>query len=67
LASVAHDGCEFGVVLDGTLEVMVGGRTHKLQKCDLISYPSTEPHRFTNTGSPPARTIRLNLKRDPMQ
>ena len=36
---VAHDGCEFGVVLDGTLEVTVGGRTHKLQKGDLISYP----------------------------
>jgi quercetin dioxygenase-like cupin family protein len=54
------------VVLDGTLEVTVGGRTHKLQKGDLISYPSTEPHRFTNTSSSPARTIWLNLKRDPM-
>jgi transcriptional regulator with XRE-family HTH domain len=63
---VAHDGCEFGVVLDGTLEVTVGGRTHKLQKGDLISYPSTEPHRFSNTSSSPARTMWLNLKRDPM-
>jgi len=64
---VAHDGCEFGVVLDGILEVTVGGRIHKLQKGDLISYPSTEPHRFANTSSSPARTIWLNLKRDPMQ
>ena len=62
---VAHDGCEFGVVLDGILEVTVGGRIHELQKGDLISYPSTEPHRFANTSSSPARTIWLNLKRDP--
>ena len=53
---VAHDGCEFGVVLDGILEVTVGGRIHKLQKGDLISYPSTGSptparHRHGRSGS----------------
>ncbi len=53
---VAHDGCEFGVVLDGILEVTVGGCIHKLQKGDLISYPSTGSptparHRHGRSGS----------------
>jgi len=59
---VSHEGCEFGVVLEGTLEVTVNGRRHILQKGDLISYDSTQPHRFANAGAAPARTLWVNLK-----
>jgi transcriptional regulator with XRE-family HTH domain len=64
---VSHEGCEFGVVLEGTLDVTVNGRSHTLQQGDLISYDSSQPHRFANNGAAPARTLWLNLKRDGVQ
>jgi transcriptional regulator with XRE-family HTH domain len=64
---VSHEGCEYGVVLDGTLDVTVNGRSHTLQQGDLVSYDSTKPHRFANSGAAPARTLWVNLKRDGVQ
>jgi transcriptional regulator with XRE-family HTH domain len=59
---MAHEGYEFGVVLEGTLDITVGGRSHALQPGDLISYDSGQPHRFVNNGATPARTLWVNLK-----
>jgi transcriptional regulator with XRE-family HTH domain len=59
---MAHEGCEFGVVLEGTLDVTVGGRSYTLQPGDLISYDSNRPHRFINNGVAPVRTLWVNLK-----
>lgn len=61
---LAHEGCEFGVVLEGTLDVTVGGRSYSLQPGDLISYDSNRPHRFVNNGTSPTRTLWVNLKSD---
>ena len=61
---MAHEGCEFGVVLEGTLDVTVGGRGYTLQPGDLISYDSNRPHRFINNGAAPVRTLWVNLKPD---
>ena len=40
----AHEGQEFDYVLEGTLEVTVGGETYVLQEGDSIYYDSSYPH-----------------------
>jgi transcriptional regulator with XRE-family HTH domain len=58
-----HEGYEFGVVLEGALQVTVNGQSEVLRPGDLISYPSPQPHRFANSGSKRARTLWINLRR----
>ena len=43
-----HDGEEFGIVLEGTHAVNVGGAHYVLQAGDSISYSSTIPHWYEN-------------------
>ena len=45
-----HDGEEFGIVLEGTHAVNVGGALYVLQAGDSISYSSTIPHWYENPG-----------------
>ena len=45
-----HDGEEFGIVLEGTHAVNVGGVHYVLQAGDSISYSSTIPHWYENPG-----------------
>jgi quercetin dioxygenase-like cupin family protein len=59
----AHEGYEYGVVLDGVLEVTVDDQVQVLRPGDLISYPSPHPHRFANSGGKPVRTLWINLRR----
>ena len=61
---VKHEGYEYGMVLQGELQITVDGMKHSLMPGDLISYPSTHPHRIANAGTKRARAIWINLKRD---
>lgn len=45
-----HDGEEFGIVLEGTHAVNVGGMHYVLEAGDSISYSSTIPHWYENPG-----------------
>lgn len=45
-----HDGEEFGIVLEGTHAVNVGGTHYVLRTGDSISYSSTIPHWYENPG-----------------
>lgn len=45
-----HDGEEFGIVLEGTHAVNVGGAHYVLHAGDSISYSSTIPHWYENPG-----------------
>jgi transcriptional regulator with XRE-family HTH domain len=45
---VRHAGREYGIVLDGTLDVTVGFQTHTLGVGDSISFSSDEPHVLAN-------------------
>jgi len=45
-----HDGEEFGIVLEGTHAVNVGGVHYVLEAGDSISYSSTIPHWYENPG-----------------
>ncbi len=45
-----HQGIETGVVLQGTVRVIVGDREYILREGDSLTYSSTVPHRFENIG-----------------
>lgn len=54
---VRHAGREYGVVLSGKLDVVVGFETYTLGVGDSISFSSDEPHVLANRGSEPATAI----------
>ena len=59
---ITHTGFEYGLLLDGELEVTVDGETHRLRPGDLISYWSSKPHRIVNRGPKTARALWINLR-----
>lgn len=61
---VAHEGFEYGYIMEGTLTIEVDGVSHQLERGDLIAYSSRRPHRFWNNGPQRVRTLWFNLKRD---
>jgi transcriptional regulator with XRE-family HTH domain len=52
-----HPGEEFGLVLSGHHEVTVDGVAHQLGPGDSITYPSTSPHSYRNSGSEVVKAI----------
>lgn len=61
---VAHDGFEYGYILEGKLTVEVDGVSYQLAEGDLIAYSSRRRHRFWNHGKKKVRTLWFNLKRE---
>jgi quercetin dioxygenase-like cupin family protein len=59
-----HPGRDYGVVLEGTLEVQVGFTTHRLGPGDSIAFDASLPHRLSNPGPDTARTIWVVLERN---
>jgi transcriptional regulator with XRE-family HTH domain/quercetin dioxygenase-like cupin family protein len=47
---VSHDGYEYGYVLEGTLEVTVGGEVFTLHVGESLGFDSTIPHVLRNVG-----------------
>ena len=47
---VSHDGYEYGYVLKGTLEIVVGSETFTLNEGESIGFDSRIPHRLRNVG-----------------
>ncbi|NEM92356.1 helix-turn-helix domain-containing protein [Galbitalea soli] len=47
---VSHDGYEYGYVLEGTLEVTVGGEVFTLNSGESLGFDSTIPHVLRNVG-----------------
>lgn len=54
---VRHNGHEFGYVLEGTLRVVVGFDEFVLGPGDVITFPSSTPHRLSNEGSVTVRAV----------
>lgn len=54
-----HAGVEFGYILSGTLEIILGFGTHILKPGDSIAFDSSTPHRFVNRGSVPVEAVWL--------
>jgi len=45
-----HPGAEFGLILEGMLELCVDGHTYPLTEGDSFYFSSTKNHRFRNPG-----------------
>ncbi len=54
---IRHSGREYGLVLEGTLEVTVGFDRYELGPGDSICFDSTVPHCLRNIGSEPVRGV----------
>jgi transcriptional regulator with XRE-family HTH domain len=48
--SYSHIGEEFGIVLQGVLEIQIQGKTHRVKKNESFYFSSREPHRWSNPG-----------------
>jgi mannose-6-phosphate isomerase-like protein (cupin superfamily) len=54
----AHgDSEELLIVLNGPVQLELGGEIHELDSGDSIDYRSSTPHRVTNLGEEPAEVI----------
>lgn len=52
-----HDGEDVVVILEGSLDVEVGGVWHELHAGDSITFASELPHRWRNPGRAPCQAI----------
>ncbi len=52
-----HSGHEFGLILSGTLRVVVGFDEFVLGPGDSITFPSSTPHRLSNEGTETVRGV----------
>ncbi len=48
---VRHEGVECGVMLQGSLDVIIGVDTYHLEEGDSIYFESSLPHKFINNGN----------------
>jgi len=55
-----HEGEECGYVLEGRLELCVGGKKYLLGRGDSFFFPSTIPHTYRNPGKVTARVVWIN-------
>jgi mannose-6-phosphate isomerase-like protein (cupin superfamily)/DNA-binding XRE family transcriptional regulator len=54
---IRHQGVEYGYIISGTLEVIIGFETHVLESGDSIAFSSATPHRLRNVGTEPVEAI----------
>ncbi|HEY6608171.1 MAG TPA: XRE family transcriptional regulator [Candidatus Limnocylindria bacterium] len=59
-----HSGYEWGYVISGVLEVIIGFDRYVLQPGDAVSLDSSMPHRLANVGDTPVHAIWFVLGRD---
>ena len=58
-----HPGHEWGLVIEGRLEVRIGFEEYVLGPGDSISFDSTRPHRLANVGDVPVHAVWFVLGR----
>jgi transcriptional regulator with XRE-family HTH domain len=59
-----HPGRDYGILIEGRLDIDVGFTTYHLEPGDSIAFDASLPHRLTNPGTVPARTIWVVLERN---
>lgn len=59
-----HIGHEFGLILEGTLQLEIGFETYQLDAGDSILFDSSTPHRLSNTSDSKMRALWVAFKLD---
>jgi uncharacterized cupin superfamily protein len=57
---IQHEGEEFGYVLEGQIELSVGGRRYRIGEGDSFHFRSERAHSYRNVGKKKARILWLN-------
>ncbi|MDA0704699.1 MAG: cupin domain-containing protein [Proteobacteria bacterium] len=52
-----HGGEEAGLILSGTVDLLLGRRTHRLEAGDSFQFKSAVPHRYINRGDDEAQVL----------
>lgn len=60
MGPMQHVGDEFGFVIEGRLELVIGDTAHELGVGDSFAFPSQTPHTYRNPGSELTRVIWIN-------
>jgi transcriptional regulator with XRE-family HTH domain len=55
-----HNGEDFGYVIEGDLELLVGGEVYALHRGDAFSFPSSLPHGWRNASNGTAHILWIN-------
>ena len=57
-----HPGQEFNLVLEGSMELYIGGKTMVLDEGDSIYFDSTKPHGMLAKGDKPVRFLAFTVE-----
>ena len=58
--SISHVGEEIGYLIEGVLDLTVGGQTYRLNVGDSFHFGSEFPHGYSNPGNTVARVLWVN-------
>jgi transcriptional regulator with XRE-family HTH domain len=58
--NIVHSGEEIGYILEGQVELTVGGKRFRVKQGDSFHFRSELPHGYRNIGSKPARILWIN-------
>jgi len=57
-----HPGQEFNLVLEGAMELFIGGKTITLEEGDSIYFDSTQPHGMKAVGDKAVRFLAFTVE-----
>jgi quercetin dioxygenase-like cupin family protein len=58
----SHPGQEFNLILEGTMELYIGGKTMVLEEGDSIYFDSTKPHGMKAIGDKPVKFLAFTVE-----
>ena len=58
----SHPGQEFNLILEGTMELYIGGKTMVLEEGDSIYFDSTKPHGMKAVGDKPVKFLAFTVE-----
>ena len=58
----SHPGQEFNLVLEGAMELYIGGKTMVLEEGDSIYFDSTKPHGMLAVGDKPVKFLAFTVE-----
>ncbi|HUY51301.1 MAG TPA: XRE family transcriptional regulator [Streptosporangiaceae bacterium] len=62
---VRHDGYEYGLIISGALQAIVGFEHYELRAGDSIAFPATTPHHYWNKTGDKVHAISVVVHSEP--
>ena len=58
----SHPGQEFNLVLEGKMDLYIGGKTIELEEGDSIYFDATKPHGMLAVGDKPVKFLAFTVE-----